>query len=222
MALSEVGEDYTLTTVNDAVVAASICNLWWENTRQVVLRAAHWKCAKRIARLVEREARDLTAAWVPGDPEPGWAFSYDIPAGMLAARYLTTFEEFDISFDDASKNIVANVGGTVVPDDQPILVYTADVTDPLLLDPDLYQGLIFALAANIAMPLTNKTGKIQTLISLTNSYILTARANSANEMARLFQQTPASLQARGYVYGMQTPFVQSYGPMFSATGAPLI
>lgn len=223
LALSLVGDDYSVAATNESSVPAATCELWYENTRQVMLRTAHWKCAKRHARLVVDETRDTAAAWISTDPEPGWAYSYTPPTGMLAARYMSDFSEFDVGFDDSEKVILSNVGGTTVPDNQPILCYTKDITDPTLWDADFYQALAFALGANIAIPLTGKSSRVGTLASLANSAVMQARANSANEMHRLFTQQSEELQLRGYAGPyVTTPYIYPYGSMFVPSGAPVI
>ena len=186
-----------------------------------MLRAAHWKCAKRFARVVEDTERDTSADWVSTDPEPGYGFSYTLPSSMLAARYLTDFSQFTIGYETSAMLLHCNVGGSATTD-APILCYTIDVTDVTLWEPDLYQAMVYALAASISMPLHAKVERAKFNYQLANDAILTARTATANEMYRLLQQTPSVLDARGYEYEMNAPYLYPYGSAFTGTGAPIV
>lgn len=220
LAVSLAGGDYTIASTGEGSIPAAACELHYENVRQVMFRAAHWNSLRRFARLTQDAERDDDAAWVSTDPSPGWAFSYALPTSCLAARFLADFSEFDLSYDNNSRILNTNLGGTAT-EDKPILCYTVDSTDPTLWEPDLYQSVYLALAAIICGPLTGKNAKVQTLSAMANSILASARAANANEYFRRFQQTPGNLQARGYNYTVSTPFVYPYGAMFSVTGAPL-
>jgi hypothetical protein len=222
MALAACGQDYTLSAVNEESVAAELCELWYENTRQMILRAAHWNSARRFSRLTEEAERDESEDWVAADPNPGWYFSYDLPTSMLAARYLTDFSQFDIGYDDNGKVLNCNVGGTEAVD-APVLCYTVDVTDVTLWEPDLYQAVIYGLAGNITMPLTGKVNRARANFELANAILLQARAANANERYQNMQQWPETLQIRGHIGPVATnAYVAPYGSLFSSTGAPVV
>ena len=219
LAVSACGADYTISTTGEQSVPAEICELWYENTRQTVLRAAHWKSCKRYARLTEEAERDLAADWVSTDPEPGYAYSYEVPANMLAARYLTTFEQFNLGYETDQMIISCNIGGSAATD-APILCYTLDQTDPTAWEPDLYQAVVYGLAGHICMPLNGKPSRAKNLFDLSNFILQDARANTANEMHRLMRTNSERLQARGYNQAPLSPYVYPYGNTFTLTGAP--
>ena len=219
MALGAAGLKYTIGALSDETLPRKACDLWYENVRQVVLRAAHWKCAKRYFRLVEEAERDLTADWVSTDPEPGFAFSYELPADMLYARYLSTFAQFELGYETDQKIISCNIGGSAATD-APVLCYTVDVTDATLWEPDLYRAMILALAAHISMPLNAKPARAKFNIEEANGAMFAARASTANEMFMLMQSRPAALTQRGYDFPVNDAYVYPYGSLFSATGAP--
>lgn len=221
MALAACGADYSLSATNEETIPASVCNLWYENVRQTVLRAAHWKSAKRYARLTEEAERDLSADWVTTDPEPGYAFSYALPSSLLAARYLTDFSQFDIGYDNDKKILSCNIGGSAATD-APVLCYTIDVTDVTLFEPDLYQALIYGLAAHISMPLTGKVARVRGLLELANGVLLSARAATANEMYVVYNQFTERLQARGFTHNIPSIYVYPYGGLLAAPGAPVV
>lgn len=223
LAISAVGGKYTLSTTSDQVLPAEICNLWYENVRQTMLRAAHWNCAKQYLRLVEVTERDLAADWATTDPAPGYAYSYDIPSGMLAARYLTSFDQFELHYDAGNSKMVINTNhGSDTATETPILCYTIDVTDVTRWEPDLYQAMIYALAGHICMPLNGKITRSRETLAAADAFIMQARANTANEMHQRRQQIPRELLARGYEYSVQAPYVYPYGSTFTGTGAPVL
>lgn len=221
MALAVAGQDYTIAATSEESVPAEVCELWYENVRQTVLRAAHWNSARRFARLTEEAERDDSADWVAADPNPGWLYSYDLPASMLAPRYLTSFDQFDIGYDNDGKVLNCNVGGSAATD-APVLCYTVDVTDVTLYEPDLYQAMIYGLAGQIVMPLTGKTSRARNIFDLANGLLMQARAQNANDRYQLVSQRPETLQLRGHVGPSVTnAYFHPYGSLFTSTGAPL-
>jgi len=234
LAIAACGGDYTVSATSEESIPAETCELFYENVRQTVLRAAYWPCAKRHVRMTKAAARDAEtgydsntdADWQTSDPEPGYAYSYTLPNSMLRARYLSTFEVFSLGWEEEGDHaIISCNSGGVTADDAPILCYTKDVTDVTTWEADLYQSVAYGLAAHIALPLTGKTTKADTLFTLANSFILMARANSANEMAHLrnVQQMPERLQARGYAYSpIIAPYIYPYGNLLTGTGAPVV
>jgi hypothetical protein len=221
LAIATTGTNYRLTATSEESEPAELCELFFENVRQTLLRAAHWRCAKRFARLTEEAERDTAASWVSTDPEPGFLFSYEIPDSMLAARYLSDFSQFELGYETDQKIISCDIGGADT-DDAPVLCYTIDVTDVTLYDPDLYMAMYYALGAHLSMPLTGKPARAQSLFGLANQQILEARAATANEMHRLFKERSLRMQARDAAVMVQTPYIYPYGNMFSGTGAPVV
>lgn len=219
MALAVCGHDYTIADVAEESIAAETCELFYENVRQVLLRSAFWNSSKRFARLVEEAERDPDEDWVTSDPVPGYAFSYELPASLLAARYLTDFAQFELSYDNDSK-ILATNGGSDTASERPVLCFSIDVTDVTLWEPDLYQAMYYALAAHITMPLTGKVARRQANLQLAYDIVMGARANAANEIHRLFQYHSEVLMARGYTYGPSTPYVAPYGSWYNLTAVP--
>jgi hypothetical protein len=231
LALSAMGSDYSVASLTEQSLPAEACNLWYENTRLTVMRAAHWNSCKRFERLVKAASRetetDYTADsdvdWQSGDPEPGFAFSYNLPGRFIAARYLTDYSQFTIGANPETGEdmLSCNIGGPVA-DDAPVLCYTYDQQRLDRWEPDLYQAMVYGLAGHIVMPLSGKPDRAQLMFNLANQFLLDARARTANERHQLFAQTPERLQARGYSYTPVYPFIQSYGNLFSGSGASTV
>jgi len=213
LALSACGHDYTVAAVDEQSIAAETCELWYENVRQVMLRTAFWSSTKRSLRLTLEAERDNNVDWVAADPLPGYSYSFDWPSNMMAARYLSTFGQFELGYDNDGRTINTN-------EEEPILIYSVDVTDPTAWEPDLYQAMIYAMAAHITMPLTGKVARRQSNLQLALDLIMSARANNANEINRLFHYQSTSLRLRGYSSGPEIPYIAPYGPWYALTSSP--
>jgi hypothetical protein len=220
LALDAVGMDYVINAVDEETIGAEKCNLWYEPTRQALLRSAHWNSSKRFARLTIEAERDDAEDWVTTDPMPGWAYSYSLPADYLYARHLADFQPFDIALDNDKLTLVSNWGSDTASE-RPILCYTFDQTDITKWEPDLYIAMAHALAANICMGITAKLARKMRLQETVQGLIAEARATAANEYHQLWRFRPSVLAARGYGVQESTQYLYPYGVMFSSTGAPL-
>lgn len=218
MALSHAGSKYTLASPSENSIPADICNLWYENVRQTVLRAAHWNCAKRFARLTEEAERDTGADWVSTDPAPGWGFSYEVPENMLYARHMADYSMFDLHYETDQMVINSNMGGSST-EYVPILCFTIDVEDVTVWEPDLYQTIVLGLAAMICAPLTGKLQKEQTVVNKANIALREAQARHLNEHQVRWMMNPTQLQVRGYSFTPTTPYLYPFGAGFSGTGS---
>lgn len=231
LALSIMGSDYTVASLTEQSIPNEVCNLWYENTRLTVFRAAHWKSCKRYARLVKANSRETETGytsdsdldWQSTDPEPGFAFSYLLPERCVAPRYLSDFGQFDVGVNsDSGQDILSCNYGGAEADDAPILCYTYDQTNPVKWEPDLYKAMAYALASQIAMPITGKPKKTELIFGVANQIILEARASTANEMHMRQTQLPEQLQARGYLTTYSAPYVYPYGSLLTGTGASVV
>jgi len=90
-ALGEIGTRSTITSLDppDGSQEAYYCNLFFEGTRDQVLRAAHWNFAGRTEAGVLWKARPGTPEnpaappsflWSNRDPAPPWLYSYSFPS----------------------------------------------------------------------------------------------------------------------------------------------
>ncbi len=211
LALSVVGADYTVANVDEQSIAAETCRMWYDNVRKVVLRTAHWNSAKRYSRL-EENAERTSADWDTDDPEPGYIYSFEAPRDMVSARHLSTFAEFSLGYA-SNRNIISTNEVT------PIITYTAD-TDPALWEPDLYQAIVYSLAAQITSPLTGKGDRVRANFAMAYELIQIARTNSANEYHRMFESRPEVYGLRGTNFSApSSPYIYPYGSFFAGTGA---
>lgn len=79
MALGNIGITQTIENIDDNNERARVCKLYYEATRDQVIRAMSPNFAQTFVAL----------AVVPGDPPPGWAYQYRYPTDCLYARQIT-------------------------------------------------------------------------------------------------------------------------------------
>lgn len=212
MALSSVGTKQLVSLPEEASREAELCNLWYDRIVQQILRAAFWPCGRAVARLALQKERDLSTIWQPGDPEPGWQYTYSTPSDMIAPRYLTTFQRFALAnATDNSKVIYTNV-------EQALLIYTKDQPQINSWDPDFLMAVVHGLAAVIALPLHGKPDRAKLAQDKANQLVVQARVDAANSDMESFQTVPDWISARGYAGAApNTRFIYEYGPLISVT-----
>lgn len=204
MALNAVGTRDDVSAVNEVSREAEVCRLWFEPTRDQVLRAAPWPAAKAHARLAVLATRNETAAWTPDAPDPGFLYAYATPSDMLAPRYSTSFSRFAYS-QWQDKNVVMS------NEEAMILCYTKKQTLVPLWDIALRIAIAHALAAYIAIPLVGKSSRAQLAQNTANGLILQAREQSANDDNDFLDTVPDWFVARGY--GGSAPMSRFYWPL---------
>lgn len=210
LALSVVGTKAKVALPTEVSREAEVCQLWYEATRDRVLRAAPWPCTRKVVTLGLVAERDFSTAWSSGDPEPPWKYAYAYPSDMLAPRHLTDFSRFATGLTDDSRTILTDTA-------QASLVYTKRQTNIAAWDSDLLMAVAHALAGFIAMPLHGKVDRARNAIELANQYILDARVNAANQDYEPMETLPPWLVARGYGQVSTQRFLYPYGETLSLT-----
>ncbi|MEO8207135.1 MAG: hypothetical protein ABI615_13220 [Chthoniobacterales bacterium] len=108
LALGRLGNESILSTDDDSE-SARVCKLFYEPTRDEVLRAHRWKFATVLASLAR-----LTTA-----PAFGWACQYQLPTEPEAEEWMeiTDPAERQMQFDRMYSDI-NTLGGTIDPQDE--------------------------------------------------------------------------------------------------------
>ncbi len=217
LALSVVGTRAKVSVTTENSREAETCRLWYEISRDVVLRAAFWPSTLAHTRLaVLKERENLSDDWTPDDPAPDWLFAYGFPSDMIAPRHLTTFGRFVLGWwtpttQAAVKAIMAN-------QPEAILQYSVRQEDPQQWDDGLYLAVAYALGMNIAMPLTGKLSRERRAREMGNTIIGDARATVANSEEDRLDIVPEWISARGYdEQAPLTRFYWPYGPALAAS-----
>lgn len=216
MALNAVGTRDDVSAVNEVSREAEVCRLWFEPTRDQVLRAAPWPCAKAHSRLAVLATRDNTLAWAETDPDPGFLYAYATPSDMLAPRYSSSYASFTYSQWQDQNVIMSN-------EEAMILCYTKKQVLVPLWDIALRMAIANALAAYICMPLIGKANRAKKAEDTANNLIMQARQQSANDDNFFLDTVPEWFTARGY--GGSAPSMRFYwpeGPMINFSDAAMV
>lgn len=165
MALSQIGDDYTISSFDDEIKTARYSNIFYEPTRDLVLRSYPWRFA-------------LKRASVPALAEkPAWGYSaqYQLPVDCLRVWSLRdNTEEFEVEGD----KILANHQGALD------FLYIKKITDPNLFDTMFVECLVLKLAAKLSVPLKNSTTSKDSFEAAFEKQIREARSASSMEASQ--------------------------------------
>lgn len=229
-ALSEMGTQSFISTLDEASNEAAQCSLWYDNIRQGLLRAAPWGFARHQRALTLLDTWDGVSA---NAPYP-LLFKYEYPSDCLKLRYIiwppyTTnvadspavdvgvpapywgapsrqnryLVQADVDSETGaqSKSILTNVPGAVG-------VFTLDVTNPDVFDTMFESALSAALAYKLVIPLSGNVGMRQEFRQSAEGSITNARVADGNEAVPSSDHVVDWMAARGtpaYGYGLGNP-----------------
>lgn len=217
-ALAEAGTRTTLTTVGQVGPAGTVCALFYNRLRQMLLRTAHWGFARRTLAGVAIGSAFNTP---PNSIQP-WNFEYAYPADCLKVRYVfpppvpppaatvapvvgvavapwpycgpSRKHRFLVSTDVSSgipvKVLLSNVQNANI-------VYTADVTDPDQWDSLFQEAMVMGLANKIVIPLSGNVKLKDSYAKLAMEAILQARVADGNEAIPTTDHVPDFIKVRG-------------------------
>ena len=148
MALARIGVGQRISALDDPSEAAIQCATFYQQALEQALSAAMWSFATK------RYALGVSSI----DPPAEWFYRYSYPADCLFARFIedgrrVRREDESIPFSVEGDGTTA---GKSILCDQPdaILVYTWNVSNPVLFTPWFVDAFAWLLAAEIAMPLS--------------------------------------------------------------------
>ena len=209
LALSTVGTRAKISSPTESSKEVETCELWYEISRDVVFRAAYWPSTRAHQRLaVLKERTNLSDDWTVDDPSPDWTFAYSVPSDMIAPRHLANFGRFVMEWWRPTTQ--AAVKAIMTDQEDAILQYSFRQDNMGQWDDSLYLAVSYALAMNIAMPLTGKLSRAKAAREAGNVLIEEARANVANAEENRLDTVPDWISARGY--GEQAPRTKYYWP----------
>lgn len=145
-ALANLGVTRYVSDTTDQTLEAEVCNQWYEQVRDELLRSADWPFARR------RVALALVA-----DGPDHWAYQYRYPSDCLFLRALVVDgirnprtdqrTEFEVASDATARVIWTDMESSSA-------IYTKRISDTTLFDPLFTAALAWGLSARIAMPLS--------------------------------------------------------------------
>jgi hypothetical protein len=173
MALSNIGHS-GVESLTGTEAGAKECDLWYDFSRKQALAVNDWNFARRR----------LTLATHSDDPPAGvWAYRYQYPSDCIALRKIQNPAgeaadaisfEIELSDDQSTKSILTDL-------DDAVGIYTMNLTEVTLFSEFFVQLLSFALAAQVAYPLTGKQEVRTAMIETFRNMSLVAPAVNANE-----------------------------------------
>ncbi|MEQ1866567.1 MAG: hypothetical protein ABL996_18170 [Micropepsaceae bacterium] len=165
LALQDLGRGLAITALDENSQAARACRLRYPFARDACLRAYNWNFAAARASLPA-----LAEA-----PAFGFAHAYQLPGDCLFVR--------EVAGDDACAWTVER--GRLLTDlGAPLNVtYTRAETNPASFDALFTETLAARIAADVAVSLTESTGKAQALWQVYQSKLAEARRRDAQEGA---------------------------------------
>jgi hypothetical protein len=219
-ALGHVGTRSTIASLAEKSNEAIQCALYYESTRDSILRAEHWN----FAGFQQPLTMLASLATSPIPPSP-WQFEYAYPSDCLKCRYILPIMGSDpppssIALTSAPVQIVAapNWIGPVVKfvvssdvdakgnqikviltnQAQAILKYTKRITDPGMFDSDFVEVLVLAIGAKLINALTGDLPRAKAKMEEAKSAMLTAQSIDGNEGPKTQDVMPDWVRVRGY------------------------
>lgn len=145
MALMRIGHSDTISDITEASNEARICNVFYEFTRDQVLRDFSWPFATKRS----------TLALLAEDAPTSWAYAYTVPSDCIFVRGIVMEGQRTQRPDDVTP---FEVNGRKLYTDQELaeLIYTYRVEDLSLWDSQAISALAWLLASELATALKVK------------------------------------------------------------------
>lgn len=205
MALGNIGITQTIENIDDNNERARVCKLYYEATRDQVIRAMSPNFAQAFVAL----------AVVTGDPPPGWAYQYRYPTDCLYAHQITdvngsrvlalsctngTLNETVPQVPSIPYTVMSDQSGSgrIIATDQEdaVLWYVRRVTDTNDFDPEFVMAMAWALAANIAIPMKVNANVAQFAATQARSMLGEAATGTMSEQQERDERQSVSVTGR--------------------------
>lgn len=201
MALSNVGARNTIESLTEQSAEAKIVNLWYDHSRLLTLEGYNWNFAKK------RQALALSTE----DPPLNWTYRYVYPVDCVKAREIEQADIgpaitdpfnpfFNITLDALPFEVEMESDGeskSILTDQtEAVLIYTFDQENVGTYSTHFIYTLSYALAYNIAFPLTGKMSVQQSMFQSFNYLMKQAAQHDANEHVDRSTRDAQAIQAR--------------------------
>lgn len=191
-ALARIGVGSFIDSLTESSQEAQVCLLFYEQTRDKVLRESHWPFARAYQQLaLVGEGKDTPWA-------AQWTYAYRYPTDALniwriltpLGKQETVLAPFEVGRDNIGRLIFTDVKDATVE-------YTKRVDDPAQFDPAFTSALSWLLAAEIAMPLSQVDGLRKQAMQMYQAERDVAQRVAANEGEPLRDIDTEFLNTRG-------------------------
>jgi hypothetical protein len=163
LALQDLGRGLMITALDENSQAARACRLRYRYARDACLRAYDWNFAAGRASLPA-----LAAA-----PAFGFANAFQLPPDCLFVREVVGDDA--VSWKIESGRLLTDLAAPLR------VTYTRAEANPASFDPLFAEALAARIAADVAVSLTESTGKAQGLWQVYQSKLAEARRRDAQE-----------------------------------------
>lgn len=177
-ALDELGAD-AITSLTDASETAILCNRNFIPQRDFLLRSHTWNFARA------RQELALSAI----TPSFGWLYAFALPSDFKRFICFNEDPEMTIKYDIEGDYLLTNNTNAKI-------LYIKEVTDITKFDDLFTQALVYRLAMTLAYPLTGNQTLKQSLFSLYNDTLFTAKAVNAQDRYDIMLTRSDYLNAR--------------------------
>lgn len=171
LALAEIGDSYSISDINETSNQAAVCRLFFQPTRDAMLRAHPWNFARGLA--------DLSA--LSDEPIFGWDYQYALPADFIRLVEYNGLDAWQTEDDFQIAN--GPSGGLVLlsDDNTASVVYIKRITDANLFDTLFTEAFTLRLAQRICTKLTKDDAIKDKLARESKEALARARQTDANE-----------------------------------------
>jgi hypothetical protein len=172
----------TITSLTEGSKNANLCGEQYGKTRQALLRQHPWNFAIARAKLAQLAA----------PPPFEFAHAYQLPSDWLRTLAVSDNEGGvgAIEYRIEGRTLLAGA-------DDVYLRYVKDETDPNAMDASFREALAFALAADLAIAITQSSTTRDQMLQGLNAALLAARSIDAIEDFPEPDPDPAWVAARG-------------------------
>ena len=190
----------TITSTNEASVAAQAAVRVWDHARKECLRGHDWSFGTVVATLtLSASYATLTTSGLYGG---GYIYAYQYPSNCLAMWKIYNETNDDKNISDGFRELYdpANAARVIVSNTLDALCeYTFDVTDPQFFDASFVKVLSYKLASELAMPLTGDKDLSESMMKIFTALMSDAERMSAleNNPDELREGSSVFIKARG-------------------------
>lgn len=200
MALSRIGNSQRINALDEASIEAEQCSLFYEQTRDLVLRDFPWGFATAFASLAQ----------VAINPDPNYPYAYAMPSDCLKIRGIVNqlFPDGYWPFPGCIQRpqvpriayrVISGTGGSYIATSATpaTLEYTARIESPEAFDTMFVSALAWRLAQEVAPALAKDATTAQRCAQAYQAELNIAASNMLNEGANDFQPESSFITGRG-------------------------